>query len=165
MFWNNMATNLCHETPLSTSMLYEPCLSPTVFFIHFLWPFVIIIIIIIIILLVSSVGLLNRGSWGPNLLLGAGSHCLELQLELQLQLTPTNSTLRGTGLYDCLTIPVSVAFVPNSTHPRSRLYLDIFNRMHLFLDWWIGRRSICYTSTCFCEIFRPILTVDFSLEC
>ena len=40
---------------------------------------------------------------GPNPLLGAGSHCLELQLEPQLQLTPTNLTLRGTRLYNCLT--------------------------------------------------------------
>ena len=40
---------------------------------------------------------------GPSPLMGASSHCLELQLELQLQLTPTNSTLRSTGLYHCLT--------------------------------------------------------------
>ena len=54
-------------------------------------------------LLSYSAGLLNRQSWGPSPLLGAGSHCLKLQLELQLQLTPTKSTLCGTRLYNCLT--------------------------------------------------------------
>ena len=39
---------------------------------------------------------------------------------------------------------MSVAFEPNSTRPQSRLYLDIFDRMHLFIDWRLGRRSICY---------------------
>ena len=38
---------------------------------------------------------------------------------------------------------MSVAFAPNSNRPRSRLYLDIFDRMHLFLVWRLCRRSIC----------------------
>ena len=38
--------------------------------------------------------LLNRGSWGPSPLLGAGSHCLELQ---------QSDSHPGTGLYHCLT--------------------------------------------------------------
>ena len=42
---------------------------------------------------------------------------------------------------------MSVAFAPNSTRRRSRLYLDIFDRMHLFLDWRLGRRSIYNTLT------------------
>ena len=49
-------------------------------------------------LLSHSAGLLNRGSWGPSPLLGlvlTASNCNKL--------TPTNSTLRGTGLYNCLT--------------------------------------------------------------
>ena len=41
-------------------------------------------------------------------------------------------------------LPVIVASAPNSTRPLSRLYPDIFNQMHLFLDWQLGRRSICY---------------------
>ena len=48
--------------------------------------------------LLHSAGLLNRGPEGPNPLLGASSHCLELQFELQL----TDSNY-GTGLYHCLT--------------------------------------------------------------
>ena len=34
----------------------------------------------------------------------------------------------------------------NSTRPRSRLYLDIFDRMHMFLDWQLGQ---CYTASNF----------------
>ena len=34
---------------------------------------------------------LTGGPEGPSPLLGVGSHCIELQLELQLQLIPTNS--------------------------------------------------------------------------
>ena len=43
-------------------------------------------------------GCSTGGPGGPSPLLGAGSHCLELQLELQL----TDSNY-GTGLYNCLT--------------------------------------------------------------
>ena len=89
--------------------------------------------------------LLNRGSWGPSPLQEASSHCLELQLKPQLQLTPTNSNSpwhRVISLFVANLLPVSDAFAPNSTLPR--LYLDIFDRMHLFLDWRLGRRSICY---------------------
>ena len=44
-------------------------------------------------LLSHSAGLFNRGSLrAASPLSGAGSHCLEMQLELQLQLTPTNSS-------------------------------------------------------------------------
>ena len=42
---------------------------------------------------------------------------------------------------------VSVASAPNSTHPQSRLYPDIFDLIQLLLDWWLGRRSICYMSS------------------
>ena len=99
-------------------------------------------------LLSHSAGQLDRGPEGPSPLLGAGSHCLELQLEPQLQLTPTNSNClwhRVISFFDIHLLPVSVAFAPNSTRPWSRLYVDVFDKMHLFLDWWLGRRSICYT--------------------
>ena len=36
----------------------------------------------------------------------------------------------------------------------SRLYLDIFDRMHLFLDWQLGRRSMCYNHPII--IFPPL---------
>ena len=49
-------------------------------------------------LLFHSAELLNRGSWGPKPSAGSGSHCLELQLELQLI-----DSNYGTGLYNCLT--------------------------------------------------------------
>ena len=32
-------------------------------------------------------------------------------------------------------LPVGVSIASNSNRPRSRLYLDIFDRMHIFLDW------------------------------
>ena len=88
-------------------------------------------------LLSRSARLLNRGPWGPNPLPRAGSHCLELQ-----QLTPTISNCllhRVISLFDVHLLPA-----PNSTRPQSRLYPDVFDRMHLFLDWWLGRRSISY---------------------
>ena len=47
-------------------------------------------------LLSHSAGLLNRRSWGPRpLLVLTASNCNKL--------TPTNSTLRGARLYNCLT--------------------------------------------------------------
>ena len=65
-----------------------------------------------------------------------------------LQLTDSNSlnflSHRVISLFDIHLLPVIVASVPNSTRPQSRLYPDIFDRMHLFLDWRLGRGSICY---------------------
>ena len=76
-------------------------------------------------------------------LLGAGS--------LYSILSPTNRhqtnnflSHRVISLFDIHLLPVSVASAPNSTPPQSRFYADIFDRMHLFLDWRLGRRSICY---------------------
>ena len=63
-------------------------------------------------------------------LLGVGS--------LYSILSPTNSNClsqRVISLFDTHLLPVSAAFAPNSTPPRSRLYLYVFERMHLFLDW------------------------------
>ena len=70
------------------------------------------------------------------------------------KLTPTNWTClwhRVIWLFDDHLFLVGVAIAPNSTRQRSRLYLDILDWMHLFLDWRLGRRSIFYTST---NIFR-----------
>ena len=59
-------------------------------------------------------------------------------------------------------LPVGVAIALNSTHPRSMLYLDIFDWMHLFLDWRLGRRLICYNHPIIffqnftCEIFLRV---------
>ena len=79
-------------------------------------------------LLSRSARLLNRGPWGPSSQKRAGSHCLELQ---QL----TFLLHRVIPLFDVNLLPVSVTFAPNSTRPRSRLYPDIFDRLHLFIDW------------------------------
>ena len=59
-------------------------------------------------------------------------------------------TVYGTGLYNCFT---STCFLWTSHLHRiqpvhmSRLYLDVFDRMHLFLDWLVGWRSICYSTS------------------
>ena len=105
-------------------------------------------------LLSHYAGLLNQGSWWPCPRLGAGSWELVLTASNCNSnfncLTPTNSNSlwhRVISLFDIHLLPVSVAFVPNSIRPRSRLYFDIFERMHLFLDWRLGRRSICYIRT------------------
>ena len=69
----------------------------------------------------------------------------ELQLELQLP-----QTVCGTWLYNCLT-PTCFLWASHlhwiqPVH-RSRWYSDIFDQMHLFLDWRFSRRSICYIYT------------------
>ena len=80
----------------------------------------------------SSTSFLSRGAaqlgggLRAHLSARSGSHCLELQ-----QLTPNSKLTRtscGTGLYNC---SVSVASAHNSTRPQSRLFPDIFDRMHL----------------------------------
>ena len=96
-------------------------------------------------LLSHSAGLLNRGSWGPHPLLGAGSHCFEL--------TPTNSTLRDTRLYDCLT-PTCFLWRRNCTEFNQSTvkvipwYLRpvapvIYKGASLI--WQLGRGPICNT--------------------
>ena len=75
------------------------------------------------------------GAWGLVL---TASNCNKL--------TPTNSTClwhRVISLFDIHLLLVGVTSASNSTRPQSRLYPDIFDRMHLFLDWRLGRRSIC----------------------
>ena len=93
-------------------------------------------------LLSHSAGLLNRRSWGPKP--SAGSW---FSLPRTATRTPTNWIQlwhRVISLFDIHLLPVGVTTTPNPTRPRSRLYLDIFDRMHPFLDWRLGRRSICY---------------------
>ena len=76
-------------------------------------------------------------------LLGPGSHYSIL--------SPTNSNSlnfpshRVISLFDAHLLPVSVTSALNSTRRQSRLYPGIFDRIHLFLDWWLSWRSICYT--------------------
>ena len=51
---------------------------------------------------------------------------------------------RVISLFDANLLLVGVTSAPNSTYPQSKLYPDIFDRMHLFLDRRLARRSICY---------------------
>ena len=50
-------------------------------------------------------------------------------------------------IFDFHLLPVGVTSAPNSTRPQSRLCPDIFDRMHLFLDRRLRRRSTCYTNS------------------
>ena len=80
---------------------------------------------------------------------------------LQLDWLELTKPVCGPGLYNCLMLPVSVASAPNSTHPQSKLYPDIFDRIHLFLDWLLGRRSICYAHKChYCSFRRIALALN-----
>ena len=98
------------------------------------------------VLLSSSAGLLDRGPWGPIAL----SWVLVLSTASFLQLTDSKLWTclwpRVISLFDAHLLLVGVTSAPNSTRPQLRLYPDIFDRMHLFLDRRLGRRSICYTS-------------------
>ena len=93
-------------------------------------------------LLPHSAGLLNQSPEGPSPLSETGSHCLELQLKLQL-----TQVVCGTWLYNCLTFTCFLwASQLHRIQPvhRSRWYPDIFDRMHPFLDWRLGRGPIFY---------------------
>ena len=76
--------------------------------------------------------------------LGAGSH------NSILSLTNWNCLWhRVIWLFDTHLLLVGVTSAPNSTRPQSRLYPDIFDRMHLLftpvhLIWQLGRGSICH---------------------
>ena len=52
----------------------------------------------------------------------------------------------GTGLYNCLTPTCFLLASHLHRIQPSTCQGDIFDRMHLFLDWRLGRRSICYTN-------------------
>ena len=102
------------------------------------------------VLLSRSAGLLNRRSWGSIalcwvLVLSAASY-------LQLQLT---EPVYGTGLYNCLTYTcflwASHLYPIQPVHSQGYT-LIIFDRMHLFLDWRLGRRSVCYKNNKQCPI-------------
>ena len=90
------------------------------------------------------------GSWGPKPSVWSWfSLCGQLRLQLKLQLT---QTVCGTWLYNCLPTTCFLwALYQHRIQPvhRSRWYSDIFDQMHLFLDWRLGRSSICYTTTWF----------------
>ena len=66
--------------------------------------------------------------------------------------TPTNwlqltQAICGTWLYNCLTSTCFLwALQLHRIQPvhRARWYPDIFDQMHLFLHWRLGRGSICY---------------------
>ena len=80
--------------------------------------------------------------WAAQLgVLRAQALCWELVLTATW--TPTNSNSVAPGYIIVWRPPASCERLI-CTRLRSRLYLDIFDRMHLFLDWWLGRRSICY---------------------
>ena len=96
-------------------------------------------------LLSCSAGLLNRGSWGPIALCWV----LVLSTASYLQLT---KPVCCTRLYNCL-IPTCFLWASH-LHPiqpvHSQGYTpDIFDRMHLYLDWRLGQRSICYSISTF----------------
>ena len=59
-----------------------------------------------------------------------------------------NQAVYGTWLYkffDVHLLPMGVRICTEFNHVhRSRWYSNIFDRMHLFLDWRLGRGSICY---------------------
>ena len=87
------------------------------------------------------VGLHNRGSWGPIAL------CWVLVLSttssLQLDWLQTNRICLShpiIQLFDFHLLLVGVTSTPNPIRSQSRLYPDMFDRMHLFLDWRLGRR-------------------------
>ena len=77
----------------------------------------------------------------PSPMLGASSHCLELQLELQLQLTPTNSTLHGTGLYNCL-MPTCFLWVSHlhriqPVHGQGYILISSTGCTSFLIDDWV----------------------------
>ena len=75
---------------------------------------------------------------------------------LQLQLT---QAVCGTRLYNCLTytcFPWALHLHRIQPVHRSSWYSDIFDWMYLFLDWRLGRRSICYKG-------KVIASLEFEL--
>ena len=95
-------------------------------------------------LLSHSAGLLNRGSLrAASPLSGASSHCLELQHELNCNWLQLTQTVWGTRLY--IGRPPASCERRNCTEFNPSIGQgDIFDRIHLFLDWRLGRWSICY---------------------
>ena len=99
-------------------------------------------------LLSHSTGLLNRGSWGPRPSAGSWFSLPQTATRTATAWFQLTRTVCGTGLYNCLTFtcfPWALQWHWIQPVHMSRLYLDVFDRMHLFLDWRLGRRSICYT--------------------
>ena len=97
-------------------------------------------------------GFYLRGQLRLEVNCNSNSNWLELCLELQL-----TQTVCDTWLYDCLTSTCFLwASCLHRIQPvhRSRWYSDIFDRMHMFLDWRLGRRSICYSIIMYCCLER-----------
>ena len=110
-------------------------------------------------LLSHSAGLLNWGPEGPSPLSGAGSHfstfsptttetrtVTATRIELCQPRTPTQLKPSVSPSYIIVLRPPAFC---GRTHlhriqpvHRSRWYSDIFDRMHLFLDWRLGQGSI-----------------------
>ena len=99
-------------------------------------------------LLPHSVRLLNQGSWGPSLLLCAGSHCLELQQtdsnELNLSVAPGYiivwHPLASCGRHICTQFnPSTVKVIPWYLRLDA---LVIYTGASLI--WQLSRGSICY---------------------
>ena len=122
--------------------------------------------LVIAALLPHSAWLLNWGPEGPSPLSWAGSHCLELQLELQQ--TDSNS----------LKLSVAPGYIIVWRPPASHGHLiftdfnlstgqgdifDIFNRMHLFPDWRLGQGPICYNTPYSPYLQNRSLTIRFRL--
>ena len=99
-------------------------------------------------LLSHSAGLLNRGSWGSKPSTGSW---------FSLPQTATRTPTYWLQLTDLSVAPgYIIVWHPPASRGRRNCtdfnpstgqgdIFDIFDRMHLFLDWWLGRRSICYT--------------------
>ena len=91
-------------------------------------------------------GCSTGGPEGLNPLLGAGSHCHKLQLELQL--TDSNS-LTPTLASDYIIVWRPPASRGHCNCTDFNLFtgqgdiFNIFDRMHLLLDWRLDWRSIC----------------------
>ena len=116
-------------------------------------------------LLTHSAGLLNWGPEGPSPLSGAGSHCLKLQLELQLQLTVAPGYIIVWCLLAASGHRICTEFNPFTGQG------DIFDPMHLFLpliyagaslNWRLSQGSICYINI---SISFPIsaLVISYSV--
>ena len=90
-----------------------------------------------------SVGLLNRGPWGPSSLLGlvlSASNCNKL--------TPTNWTSCRTGLYHCLT---AICFLWAShllpiqpVHIQGYTLISSTGCTSSLIDGWVGGQYVTY---------------------
>ena len=94
------------------------------------------------------------GPEGPSPLLGAGSHC-------NSNCNSNWSVARGYIIFwhppDSCGRLICIELNPSTCQG------DIFDRMHLFLDWPLGRRSICYIHCKFIFTFIRLLILRLLL--